>query len=280
MSHEVRPEESPGPIPVDTGIEELLCRIERRVAVITLNRPDARNATTFEMKEALYELLRRLEEDDGVGCLMLIGEGKAFCAGGDTKKMARDGKPPSMEDRQRQLRWEHRVPLMLHEGSKPTIAAVRGAAAGAGFSLALSCDIRVASETALFVTSFSRLGLSGDYGGSWFLTRLVGTAAARELYFTSDRVDAARALELGMVNRVVPDADLESEVFALATRIAAGPPVAFRFMKANLNRALEADLRTCLDFEADRMVRGAMTEDYREAVQAFQEKRPPAFKGR
>ncbi|MGH0037352.1 MAG: enoyl-CoA hydratase [Myxococcota bacterium] len=265
---------------VDTGMEELLCRVEDRVAVVTLNRPESRNAITLEMKEALYGLVRRLEVDDGVGCLLLTGAGEAFCAGGDTKKMARDGKPPSMEDRQRQLRWEHRIPLMLHEWPKPVVASVRGAAAGAGFSLSLCADIRIASDTAFFLTSFGKLGLSGDYGGTWFLTHLVGTAKARELYFTSDRVGAEEACRLGLVNRVVADADLDREALDLAKRIAAGPPVAFRFMKANLNRALEADLRTCLDFEADRMVRGAMTEDYQEAVRAFQAKRPPVFRGR
>jgi 2-(1,2-epoxy-1,2-dihydrophenyl)acetyl-CoA isomerase len=265
---------------VETGLEDLLCRVEDRVAVVTLNRPDSRNAITLEMKEALYRLIPRLESDDEVGCLLLTGAGEAFCSGGDTKKMARDGAPPSMEDRQRQLRWEHRIPAMLHHGPKPVLAALRGAAAGAGFSLSLCADIRIASETAFFLTSFSRLGLSGDYGGTWFLTRLVGTAKARELYFTSDRVGAEEALRLGLVNRVVPDGELDAQALALARRIAAGPPVAMRFMKANLNRALEADLQTCLDFEADRMVRGAMTEDYREAVRAFQERRPPVFRGR
>jgi 2-(1,2-epoxy-1,2-dihydrophenyl)acetyl-CoA isomerase len=265
---------------IDTGDDGLLCRVEDRVAVVTLNRPEARNAITLEMKEALYRVVRALESDDGVGCLLLTGAGEAFCAGGDTKKMARDGKPPSMEDRQRQLRWEHRIPLMLHRWPKPVLAAVRGAAAGAGFSLSLCADIRIASDTAFFLTSFSRLGLSGDYGGTWFLTRLVGTAKARELYFTSDRVEADEALRIGLVNRVVRDAELDAEALALARRIAAGPPVAFRFMKANLNRALEADLATCLEVEADRMVRGAMTEDYQEAVRAFQEKRPPRFRGR
>lgn len=265
---------------VETGLPDLLCRVEDRVAVVTLNRPASRNAITLEMKEALYRLLPRLEADADVGCLLLTGAGEAFCSGGDTKKMARDGKPPSMEDRQRQLRWEHRIPAMLHRGPKPVVAAVRGAAAGAGFSLSLCADLRIASETAFFLTSFSRLGLSGDYGGTWFLTRLVGTAKARELYFTSERVPAEEALRLGLVNRVVADSALDAEAMELARRIAAGPPVALRYMKANLNRALESDLETCLDFEADRMVRGAMTEDYQEAVRAFQEKRPPVFRGR
>jgi enoyl-CoA hydratase/carnithine racemase len=258
----------------------LLCRVEDRVAVVTLNRPESRNALSQELKEALQRTVDALERDDGVGCLLLTGAGGAFCSGGDTKAMASAGAPPSMEDRQRILRFEHRLPARLHRLAKPVVAALPGAAAGAGLSLALACDIRIAAESAFVMTSFSRLGLSGDYGGTWFLTRLVGTARARELYFTARRVPARECEALGIVNRVVPDDALERESLELARAIAAGPPIAHRFMKENLNRALEADLETCLDYEADRMVRGAMTEDYREAVAAFAEKRPPAFRGR
>lgn len=264
----------------ETGTKEVLCEVRDRVATITLNRPDAKNALTMDMKEALYVLVRDLERDDEVGCLVLTGAGSAFSAGGDTKKMQKEGKPPVMEDRQRQLRWEHELPRMLHRSSKPTIAALPGAAAGAACSLALSCDLRIASEDAFLVTSFAKLGLSGDYGGSWFMTKLVGPAKAREIYFTSDRVDAATCLELGLFNRVIPNEALAEEAFTLAAKIAAGPPIALRYMKANLNRALEEDLETCLRYEADRMVRGAQSEDYTEAVAAFAEKRAPRFRGR
>jgi enoyl-CoA hydratase/carnithine racemase len=160
------------------------------------------------------------------------------------------------------------------------VAALSGPAAGAGLSLALACDLRIAAESAFVTTAYARLGLSGDYGGAWFLTRLVGTAKARELFFTAARVEAAECERLGLVNRVVPDAELEKTAMDLARRIAAGPPVALRYMKDNLNRALDAGLRDCLDVEADRMVQGAMTEDYLEAVAAFAEKRAPVFKGR
>ena len=265
---------------VDTGSDELLCRVEERVAVVTLNRPESRNALSIPLKQALQRTVDALAVDDGVGCLLLTGAGRAFCSGGDTKVMATSGRPPSMEDRQRLLRDEHRLPAKLHAMPMPVIAALPGAAAGAGFSLALAADLRIAAESAFVMTAFSRLGLSGDYGGTWFLTRLVGTAKARELYFTGRRVGAAECEELGIVNRVVPDDELERESFELARGIASGPPIALRFMKANLNRALEADLQTCLDYEADRMVRGAMTQDYREAVAAFAEKRPPVFRGR
>lgn len=265
---------------VDTGTEQLRCHVADRVGVVTLNRPEARNALSVELKEALQDVIPRLDADPEVGCLLLTGAGTAFCSGGDTKVMAKGGRPPSMEDRQRLLRWEHRLPRMLHELGKPVIAALPGAAAGAGLSLALACDIRIAAESAFVMTSFARLGLSGDYGGSWFLTQLVGTAKARELYFTSERVSARECERLGIVNRVVPDDELAAAAMALAKSIGAGPPIAHRFIKENLNRALDADLATCLDYEADRMVRGAMTDDYREAVAAFGEKRRPIFHGR
>ncbi len=264
----------------ETGTPEVLCEVRERVATITLNRPEARNALTMEMKEALYRLVCDLEDDDEVGCLLLTGAGESFCAGGDTKRMKQEGKPPVMEQRQRQLRWEHELPRRLHRGTKPSIAALPGAAAGAGCSIALACDLRIASQEAILVTSFARLGLSGDYGGTWFMTRLVGPAKAREIYFTAERVEAGEAERLGLFNRVVPADELREASFALAAKIAAGPPIALRYMKANLNRALEEDLETCLRYEADRMVRGALTDDYTEAVAAFAEKRPPRFRGR
>jgi enoyl-CoA hydratase/carnithine racemase len=265
---------------IETGTDELHCVVRERVATLTLNRPDAKNALTMDMKEGLYTLVRELAGDDEVGCVLLTGAGSAFCSGGDTKKMKQDGKPPSMEDRQRQLRWEHQLPRMLHEMPKPTLCALPGAAAGAGFAIALACDLRIASERAFLLTSFVRVGLSGDYGGSWFLTRLVGPAKAREIYFLSERIGAEECLALGLFNRVVEEDRLPEAAFEMARQLASGPPISMRFMKSNLNRALHSDLATCMDFEADRMVRGAMTDDYREAVAAFSEKRKPAFKGR
>jgi enoyl-CoA hydratase/carnithine racemase len=272
--------ETGAPRTVDTGSEQLLCRVEERVALVTLNRPEARNALTLELKQALARTIPEVGRDPEVGCVLLTGAGGAFCAGGDTKTMARDGRPTSFEERVRQLRWEHSIPWAIHRLDKPVVAALPGPAAGAGLSLALACDLRIAAESAFVTTSYVRLGLSGDYGGTWFLTRLVGTARARELYFTADRLDARECARLGLVNRVVPDADLERESLALAKRIGAGPPIALRYMKDNLNRALREDLGSCLEVEAERMVLGAMTEDYVEAVRAFAEKRPPLFRGR
>jgi 2-(1,2-epoxy-1,2-dihydrophenyl)acetyl-CoA isomerase len=172
------------------------------------------------------------------------------------------------------------VSRWLHEMPKPTIAMVRGAAAGAGLSLALACDLRIAGDTARFGTAFARVGYSGDFGGSFFLTRLIGTAKARELYFTADMLDAQEALALGLVNRVVPEARLEEETFALAARLARGPRVAYRYMKRNLNAAETGTLKDLLDLEAWHHSRCGMTEDHREAARAFVEKREPVFKGR
>jgi enoyl-CoA hydratase/carnithine racemase len=268
------------PRDVETSCDEVRCRVEERVAWVTLNRPDAKNALTLPMKQALAQLLPVLGEDPAVGAVLLTGAGRAFCAGGDTKRMAREGAPPSPDERKRQLRWEHGIPLALHRMPKPTLAVLPGPAAGAGFSLALACDLRVMAESAFVTTAYVKLGLSGDYGASWFLTRLVGPARAREILFLGERLSAAECLALGLANRVLPDAELEAGAHDLARRLANGPPIALRFMKDNLNRALERDLETLLDLEAERMVDGATSEDYVEAVRAFEERRPPLFKGR
>ena len=264
---------------MEVGTDQVRCHVEQRVAVVTLHRPEARNALTHEIKEALRRLIPALGDDPEVGCLLLTGAGGAFCAGGDTKVMA-EGPPPEREPRVRMLRREHEVPAAIHRLAKPVIAVLPGPAAGAGFALALACDLRIFAESAFVTTAYARLGLSGDYGASWFLTHLVGTAVARELMFTGARLDARDCERLGIANRVVPDEELERESLAWARAIAAGPPVALRYMKENLNRALTEDLQSCLDGEAERMVAGAFTDDYVEAVKAFTEKRPPRFRGR
>ena len=237
------------------------------------------------MMDGCRRVLPEIARDPEIGCLVLTGAGRAFCAGGDVKGMAARGSgggpAPSMEERIESLRTGMRETSgALHGMGKPVIASVPGPAAGAGLSLALACDLRIAGESAIFTTAFARVGFSGDYGGSYYLTHLVGTAKARELYFLSDRLDAKEAERLGIVNRVVADAALEQETLALARRLAAGPRVASRDMKENLNRALREDARSCLDAEALGMIRTGMTEDHREAARAFVEKREPVFKGR
>ena len=261
---------------------DLIEQVKDGVAVLTLNRPDRLNAMSRPMLDALLEALPRLAEDRAVGVLVLTGAGRGFCAGGDVKAMAEGNElgGQTMEDRAQALRSRMETSRWLHEMPKPTIAMLRGPAAGAGLSLAMACDMRIASDTVKLGTAFARVGYSGDFGGSYYLTQLVGTAKARELYFTADLLDAQQALGLGLVNRVVPDARLEEETMALASRLARGPRVAYRYMKRNMNAAETASLKDMLDLEAWNHTRTGMTEDHREAARAFVEKREPQFKGK
>jgi 2-(1,2-epoxy-1,2-dihydrophenyl)acetyl-CoA isomerase len=261
---------------------DLLEQVKDGVAVLTLNRPDRLNAMSRPMLDALLEALPRLAEDPAVGVVVLTGAGRGFCAGGDVKAMAEGNElgGQTMEEKAHALRSRMEASRWLHEMPKPSIAMMRGPAAGAGLSMAMACDLRIASDTVRLGTAFARVGYSGDFGGSYFLTQLVGTAKARELYFTADLLDAPQALALGLVNRVVPDARLEEETMALASRLARGPRVAYRYMKRNMNAAETASLKDMLDLEAWHHTRTGMTEDHREAARAFVEKREPQFKGR
>ena len=261
---------------------DLLENVKDGVALLTLNRPDRLNALSVAMLDALLAALPRLAGDPNVGCVVITGAGRGFCAGGDVKMMAegREMAGDSLEERAQGLRDKMETSRWLHEMPKPTIAMVRGAAAGAGLSLALACDLRVASENARFATAFARVGYSGDFGGSWYLTQLVGTAKARELYYTAEIVDAKQALALGIANRVVADDKLEEETMALAQKLASGPRVALRYMKRNMNAAETGTLKDSLDLEAWHHTRTGQTEDHREAAKAFVEKREPVFRGR
>ncbi|MCY4453658.1 MAG: enoyl-CoA hydratase-related protein [Immundisolibacterales bacterium] len=268
---------------IDTGTELLLGQVRDGVATLTFNRPEARNALSDELTPALRRMIARLGNDPSVGALVITGAGTAFCAGGDVKGMSSDPerertwertageKVLELQQRQRPLRGVFaRLPV-------PTIAALPGPAAGAGLAIALACDIRFAAASAFVTTGYARIGLSGDYGINWLLTRLVGTAKARELMFTADRVDAETCLRIGLVNRVFEDESLRSETAAFAARLAAGPRRALALMKRNLERALDSDFPRALDEEAERLVRAAAEEDHREAIRAFIEKRPPRF---
>jgi 2-(1,2-epoxy-1,2-dihydrophenyl)acetyl-CoA isomerase len=259
---------------------DLIETIEHGVAMLTFNRPERMNALSTPIMEGLLNGLPRLADDPAVKVVVLTGAGRAFCAGGDVKSMAEGGEQRGVAEATARLRARMEVTRILHDLPKPTIAMINGPAAGAGLALALACDIRIAGASGRLVTAFVKVGFSGDFGGSFFLTRLTGTARARELYFTGRPVDADEALALGLVNRVVPDDRLLEETMAFARSLAQGPQIALGLMKRNLNLAENGSLSELLDVEATNMIRSGRTEDHREAAKAFVEKRPPAFVGR
>ena len=267
----------------NTGTDHLLCDIDDGVATLTFNRPEKRNALGSELTPALRQALLDFEPRPDVRCVMLTGTGDAFCSGGDVSGMgggSGDTAPVSQSDRVRALQQgQDTLTLRMQRLEKPIVAALPGAAAGAGFSIALACDLRVACESAFLVSAFRNIGLSGDYGGSWNLTALVGPAKAKELYFLSERIPASEALQMGLVNRVFPNATFREDALDYAKRIAHGPTAAIRFMKKNINRAAVSDLATTLDQEAEHMIRSFKTDDAREAIRAFQNKEKPVFKG-
>jgi 2-(1,2-epoxy-1,2-dihydrophenyl)acetyl-CoA isomerase len=272
---------------LDTGTEDLRAEIDSGVAVITMNRPDRRNAFSPAMVSALGAVLGQVETDEAVGCVVLTGAGGAFCAGGDVKSMAApqadrgDGARRSLDALIHRQRLNQRATSgRLWGMPKPTIAAIGGPAAGAGLSLALACDLRYAVPGAVLTTAFARVAFAGDYGGTWFLTRLVGSGKAKELYYFSERLTAEDAQRLGIVNAIFPPADFEREVMERARRLAQGPSIAYRYMKENLNRAVSGELGDCMDLEVTHHVHTGLTEDHREAAQAFADKREPRFHGR
>jgi len=281
---------------MSTEHRDLIAERHDGVLYLTMNRPDKLNALSDHMIAGLLEELNRAAHDREVGAVVLTGAGRGFCAGGDIGRMrerneaggaegaghgaASGAGEQGIQTRISQLRRSEEVSLLLHEMPKVTIGAINGPAAGAGLSIALACDLRIAADTARFGTAFARVGFSGDFGGTYLLTQLVGPAKARELYFTAEVIGAEEALKLGMVNRVVPAAALTEEVRAFAKRIAAGPVVAYSYMKAHLNLALKSDLRTILDRESYGQTLTGLTEDHKEAVKAFLEKREAKFKGR
>jgi 2-(1,2-epoxy-1,2-dihydrophenyl)acetyl-CoA isomerase len=272
---------------IDTGTTDLLASLDEGVLTLTLNRPEARNAMSGAMTSALASQLAAAELDRAVKCVVLTGAGRGFCAGGDVKGMATGGdggagnEPATIDGAIHRQRVNQRDTAgRLFKMPKPTLASLPGAAAGAGLSLALACDLRIMATNAIMTTAFARVGFSGDYGGTYFLTQLVGSAKARELYYLSDRVSADEALRLGLTNWVCEPEDLAAKTREIALRLANGPAVAFRYMKENLNRAMAGEVDDCLDLEATHHVHCGQTADHREAAKAFVEKREPVFQGR
>lgn len=271
--------------PIETGTQDLLASLDSGVLTLTLNRPEARNAMSREMNAALAAQLASAELDSAVICIVLTGSGQGFCAGGDVKGMAARGDGTVGDNTidgaiHKQRLAQRATAGKLFKMPKPTLAALPGAAAGAGLSLALACDLRIMASTAIMTTAFAKVGFSGDYGGTYFMTQLVGAAKARELYFLSERVSADEALRLGLTNWVCGPEALAAKTREIALRLANGPSIAYRYMKENLNRALSGDVDDCLDLEATHHVHCGQSEDHREATKAFVEKREPVFKGR
>lgn len=259
----------------------LLVDVRDGVAVLKFNRPEKLNALSSEMTEQAIATVERLAADASVGCIVVTGAERGFCAGGDVTAMNSGATAAlSFERKLDRQRAAHRLPGLLYSIPKVTIAAVNGAAAGAGLSIALACDLRIASDKAKLTTAFAKVGFGGDFGITWPLTRLLGEAKAKELLFLSDVLTAAEALDLGLVNRVVPHDQLLTAALELAGRIAHGPLVSYRYMKENVRLAGTQDYATMLDREAWTHLRCGDTEDHREGARAFVEKRSPVFKGR
>ena len=263
------------------------------VLTLSFDRPEVKNAIDTAGQNLLVRKLEDAARHPGVKVVVLTGAGTSFCTGADVRTM---GAPdPSdtiaqafgqselwqaLEARTDRLKHMAKASLLLHAMGKPTIAKLRGPAAGMGFSMALACDFRIAADNAFFISSFAKIGTSGDYGGSYFLTQLVGPSKAKEIYMFSDRVQAAEALALGMVNRVVPDAELDAATDAFALRLAQGPAMAYRYIKQNIHAAANQTIEDVFDLEARNMIRCRLSDDCEEALVAFQEKRQPRFEGK
>jgi 2-(1,2-epoxy-1,2-dihydrophenyl)acetyl-CoA isomerase len=266
--------------------EVVLTSVSDRVATLTFNRPDKLNALSPALIAQSIEALRRWGDDPEVGAIVVTGAGRAFCAGGDISTMggqeqvAQARAPLTLERRIDGLRQSQELSWLLYNMPKVTIAAVNGFAMGAGLGVCLACDLRIASQTAKFGTAYAKVGLGGDFGITWLLTQCAGASKAKELFFLADIIDATEAQRLGLVNRIVAPDDLSTQVHEIAARIAHGPLTSFRYMKANVNLATTADFRTVLDREAETHLRCGMTEDHKEGVRAFMEKRQPKFQGR
>ncbi len=254
--------------------------VDGTTAVVTLNRPDRLNALTYELMARLEGLLERAATDDAVRAVVMTGAGRGFCAGADRDMLVGLGRRGTVHADVVRTQRNMRTALLLHEMPKVTIAAVNGACAGAGLSWACACDLRYADVTAVFVTAYAAAGQSGDYGGTWTLPRIVGPGLARELYFTGGRVDAARALQIGLVEDVVPAGTALAHALGVARQVAAAPPLAVETMKANFRDGERLGFADHLAAEAERMARNSRTDDAAEAEAARRDRRPAVYRRR
>ncbi len=273
---------------IDTGTDHLLAEVTDGVGIITLNRPDARNALSTEMIDALGMVLAKFELDRAVKAVVVTGAGKGFCAGGDVKGFHAENQgqasedAPTMDERIAAQRvWQHATAGKMYRMAKPVIAALPGAAAGAGMSLALAADFRIFSENAFITSAFGMISFSGDFGGTYFLSKLVPMNVAKKIYYFSQRHDAKECEKLGIADMVVPAEELQATALFMAKQLANGPTVATRYFKENITRAYDAGkMEDCLDLEVTHHWHTGLTEDHKNAVAAFVEKRAPEFKGR
>jgi 2-(1,2-epoxy-1,2-dihydrophenyl)acetyl-CoA isomerase len=260
--------------------EAIILTAERSVATIRLNRPDKLNAFGGPMREEILDALAKIAADDRIKVLVVTGEGRGFSAGGDIDQLKQFREDKNEDGFRRALAVGEKITRTLRSLPKPVIAAVNGPCAGAGFSFALGCDIRIASELATFGASFARIGLHPDWGGSWFLPKLVGTANACELIFTGSMITALQAERMGLVNRVVLHSELMRTAFELATTMAKSAPQALRLAKESIYQSLSTDLEAALARETEVQIQCFHSEDFLEGLNAFKEKRKPHFKGR
>jgi 2-(1,2-epoxy-1,2-dihydrophenyl)acetyl-CoA isomerase len=250
------------------------------IATLVMNRPERLNALNSELASALNEALGRIAGDGTVLVVVITGAGRAFCAGGDLAAMGKGRRSGETQELEPLLRAGMQAVRRMRMMPQPVIAAVNGAAAGAGMNIALAADIRIAAEEATFGQNFAKVGLFPDYGGTYFLPRLVGTAIAAELFYTGEMIDAKTALRLGVVNHVVPGAQLEAETRLLAQKIALGPPLAIRAIKKTLFGSENEELSQALEQEVREQIRCYLSEDCNEGIRAFFEKRLPKFQGK
>lgn len=263
---------------IDGSSDTVLYQVDNGVATVTLNRPDRMNALTGTMVGRLREVMRAAADDEEVRVVILTGAGRSFCAGGDVNALATSpSRSHGNTERIAEMRRLVEIAELLTGMDKPTIAAVNGACAGAGIGFACACDLRFSSSAAVFATAFLRVGLPGDHGAVWSVTRAVGPATARQLFLLGDRFDAAEALRIGLVHSVHPPGELETHVRAVTRRLVDSAPIALASLKANLNDAVTLGLSDYLDHEVERFIHCAATDDAREAATAYVEKRVPTF---